>query len=191
MTRRLLLPFRSDSDYGSAAPHRSADRLVTTLVATMLLLTLVLLGACGYTTRSMVSEDYKTIAVPIFENTTRRHDLEFEVTRAVVEELNARTHLVVVSDASSADLVLSGRLVDVDEDTLSRRNHQRPRQAVVFVSAEIEVKNVGTGESVVTPRRVTEREAYTYLVQQDLRTSREEAVRSLAERVVRQLEEGW
>ena len=98
---------------------------------------------------------------------------------------------MVVSDASSADLVLTGRLVDVDEDTLSRRKYQRPRQAVVFVSAEIEVKNVGTGESVVTPRRVTEREAYTYLVQQDLRTSREEAVRALAERVVRQLEENW
>jgi len=186
MRQRLLLSFRSGS--GAAAPRRPTDRLVR---AMMLLVALVLLGACGYTTRSLVSEDYKTIAVPIFENSTRRHDLEFEVTRAVVEELNARTHLVVVSDASSADLVLTGRLVDVDEDTLSRRKYQRPRQAVVFVSAEIEVKNVGTGESVVTPRRVTEREAYTYLVQQDLRTSREEAVRALAERVVRQLEESW
>ena len=113
------------------------------------------------------------------------------MTRAVVEELNARTHLVVVGDPRDADLVLSGRLVDVDEDILSRRKFQRPRDSVVYVTAEIEVKDGRSGETVVTPRRVTERESYSYLVQEDLRTSREEAVRALAERVVRQLEEGW
>ena len=174
----------------NATGHRTLEGWTRAALLAVLAV-LLLLPACGYTTRSMISEDYRTIAVPVFENETRRHDLQFEVTRAVVEELNARTHLTVVSDASSADLVLSGRLVDVDEDTISRRNKQRPRDAVVFVSAEIEVKETASGESVVSPRRVTERENYSYLVQEDLRTSREEAVRALAERVVRQLEEGW
>jgi outer membrane lipopolysaccharide assembly protein LptE/RlpB len=172
--------------------HEMRCRSALSRVRIGLLLALaVLVSACGYSTRSMVSEDYTTIAVPIFHNDTRRHDLEFEVTRAVVEELNARTHLKVISDAGAADLVLSGRLVDVDEDALSRRKKQRPRDSVVFVTAEIEVKDRATGESVVSPRRVTERESYSYVVQEDLRTSREEAVRALAERVVRQLEEGW
>ena len=49
----------------------------------------LVLAACGYTTRALVPDQYRTIAVPIFENTTRRHDLEWEVTRAVVEELHA------------------------------------------------------------------------------------------------------
>ena len=168
--------------------RRFADRL-TALAVTVA--SVVLLTACGYSTRAMISEDYKTIAVPIFENQTRRHDLEFEVTRAVVEELNARTHLAVVSDPRGADLVLSGRLVDIDEDPVSRRGKQRPRDSVVFVTAEIEVKATGSGETIVAARRVTERENYSSVVQEDLRTSREEAVRALAERVVRQMEEGW
>jgi outer membrane lipopolysaccharide assembly protein LptE/RlpB len=163
--------------------------IVLTLLATMLASTLV--AACGYTTRSLVSEDFQTIAVPVFDNTTRRHDLEWEVTRAVVEELQARTHLVVVPEDAGPDLVLSGTLVDVDEDTLSRRKRQRPRDSVVHVTAEIQVRNAKSGDDLVPRRRVSERESYTYLAGEDVRTAREEAVRSLAERVVRQLEEGW
>jgi len=163
-------------------------------VAALLVSTLfsgLLVSACGYTTRSMISDQYTTIAVPIFENTTCRHDLEFQLTRAVVEELNARTHLVVVSDPNMADLVMTGRLVDVKEDSISRRKYQRPRDAAVIVTAEIEVKDMRSGEIIVSARKVSERESYSYLVQEDLRTSREEAIRALAERVVRQMEEGW
>jgi len=151
----------------------------------------LLVAACGYTTRSLVPEGYTTIAVPVFDNTTRRHDLEWEVTRAVVEEIHARTHLVVVDEDASPDLVLSGRLVEVDEDSLSRRKFQRPRESVVFVTADVAVRDTHTGEDVVDHRRVSERESFSYLVGEDVRTGREEAVRALAERIVRQLEEGW
>ena len=151
----------------------------------------LVLAACGYTTRSLVSDEYQTISVSIFENTTRRHDLEWEVTRAVVEELSARTHFVVVPESDGPDLVLTGALVDVDEDTLSRRRRQRPRDSVVFVTAEVSVRDTSTGEDVVSSRKVTERESYTYLVDETERTAREVAVRSLAERIVMQLEQGW
>lgn len=151
----------------------------------------LLLGACGYTTRSLVSEEYRTIAVPVFDNTTRRHDLEWEVTRAVVEELHARTNLTVVTEDAGPDLVLTGTLVEVDEDTMSRKKMQRPRDSAVFVTAEIAVRDTRNGEDLVERRRVTERESYSYLVGEDVRTAREEAVRALAERIVRQLEEGW
>ena len=155
------------------------------------LLAALALSACGYTTGSLVSEQHRTIAVPIFDNTTRRHDLEWEVTRAVVEEVQARTHLTVVPEDAGPDLVLSGTLVEVDEDTLSRRKFQRPRESAVFVTADIAVTDGRTGEEVVSRRRVTERESYSYLVNEDVRTAREEAVRALAERIVRQMEEGW
>lgn len=155
------------------------------------LLAALLVSACGYSTGSLVSGDYTTIAVPIFDNTTKRHDLEWEVTRAVVEELQSRTHLIVVPEDAGADLVLEGNLVDVDEESLSRRKRQRPRDSVVFVTAEVEVRDTRTGEALVPRRRVSEREAYTYLANESVRTAREEAVRSLAERVVQQLEQGW
>ena len=160
--------------------------LIATLCAAALLA-----AACGYSTRSLVAENHRTIAVPIFENKTRRHDLEWEVTRAVVEELQARTGLEVVPPDADPDLLLEGTLVDVDEETLSRRKFQRPRESVVFVTAEVSVRSPRTGETLVPRGPVSERESFSPVVGEDVRTAREEAVRALAERVVRRLEQAW
>lgn len=148
-------------------------------------------SACGYTTRSLVDESYRTVAIPIFANDTRRHDLEIEVTRAVVEEMQARTHLRVVPEGDSPDLVMRGTLQEVDEQGVSRRKFQRIREQDVFVTAEVRVEDRRTGKDVVPKRLVTEREAFVPVIGEDVRTAREEAVRALAERVVRTLEQTW
>lgn len=149
------------------------------------------LAACGYTTRSLVPDRYHTIAVPVFSNETRRRDLEVEVTRAVVEEIQARTHLRVVPEGAGPDLVLRGRLRDVDEETLSRRENQRIREGAYFLAAEIDVTDRKSGEALVKDRKVVERESYVPGLGEDVRTARGEATRALAERVVRTLESGW
>ncbi len=156
-----------------------------------LLLAAGALASCGYTTRSLVPEASRTIAVPVFVNRTRRHDLEWEVTRAVVAELQARTHLRVVPQDDGPDLVLEGELVEVDEDALSKRSLQRPRESVVFVGADVTVHDRRGGGDLVAKRRVTERESYAPVAGESVRTAREEAVRTLAESIVRQLEEAW
>ena len=159
--------------------------------AAALLLVLASLAGCGYATGTLVPAGYRTISVPVFDNTTRRHDLEFEVTRAVVEEIHARTGLHVVAAGDSPDLVMSGKLVDVDEDVLSHMDRQRIRESVVYLTAEVEVTDARTGKPVVARRRVTERESFVPAVNESVRTAREEAGRALAERIVRQMEEAW
>lgn len=163
-------------------------RLVAIVASLLLLLTL---PACGYSSGSLVPTEYQTIAVPVFENATRRRDLEWEVTRAVAAELQARTHLSVVDLENDPDLVLRGTLVEAEEDTLSRRRFQRQRETAYFVTAEISVRGRGADDVVVPATRVTERESFVSVLGEDVRTAREQAVRSLAERVVQQLEAGW
>jgi hypothetical protein len=155
------------------------------------LLASALLAACGYSTGTLVSDEHRTIAVPVFENTTRRHDLEWALTRAVVEELQSRTDLRVVDLDDEPDLVLHGALVKTDEDVLASRTFQRIRESAVFVTAKIEVENARTGEKLVPMTTVTERESFTPLKGEDVRTAREEATRTLAERIVQKLEQGW
>src|SRR5436190_1005141 len=104
------------------------------------------LTACGYSTGSLAPKGRRTIAVPVFENPTRRHDLQFELTRAVVEEIGSRTSLRVVSPSDSPDLVLKGSLVEVDEDVLSHADDQRIRESAYFLTAEIEVVDARTGD---------------------------------------------
>jgi lipopolysaccharide assembly LptE-like protein len=150
-----------------------------------------LLAGCGYTTGSLVPGGYRTIAVPVFDNPTKRHDLEWEVTQAVVEEIQSRTALRVVDPSDSPDLVLHGSLVDVDEDVLSHRERQRIRESAYFLTAEIEVVEGHTGKSVVAKGKVTERESFVPAVGEDVRTARAEANRALAERIVQKLESAW
>lgn len=150
----------------------------------------VALTGCGYATGSLVPASYRTIAVPVFDNPTRRHDLEWSLTQAVVEELQARTALRVVDPSASPDLVLNGALVEADEEVLSHRERQRIRESAYFLTADVEVVDRG-GKSVVKKRRVTERESFVPRAGESVRTAREEANRALAERIVRQLEEAW
>ncbi len=161
------------------------------LFAPALLAAATLLAGCGYSTGALVPDEYRTIAVPVFDNTTRRHDLEWALTRAVVEELHARTHLRVVALDDDPDLVLRGALVKVDEDVLSSRGFERIRESAVFLTAEIEVEVPRAGRTLVERTRVVERESFTPVKGEDQRTAREEATRTLAERIVQQLEQGW
>jgi len=170
---------------------RSSNRSRPRLLAALALALAAALSACGYSSRSLVPDQYETIAVPVFENTTRRHDLEWELTRAVVEEIHSRTHLQVVDAAAGPDLTLAGTLVKVEEDVLSKRGRQRIRESVVYLTAEVRVTDNRSGSDLVETTKVTERESFVPVKGEDVRTAREAAIRALAERIVRQMESGW
>lgn len=157
----------------------------------ILALAAVALTGCGYTTGSLVADRYHTIAVPVFDNTTRRHDLEYELTRAVVEEIQTRTSLRVVGPSDSPDLVLKGSLVDVDEDVLSHRDNQRIRESAYFLTAEVEFVDGRTGAPVIKKDRLTERESFVPDLGETVTTARETAGRALAEKIVHRLESAW
>ena len=158
---------------------------------TFLALAAAALAGCGYSTGTLVPGGYRTIAVPVFDNTTRRHDLEFELTRAVVEEIHSRTDLRVVAPSDSPDLLLTGKLVDASEEVLSTEDYQRIRESTYFLTAEIEVVDTHSGKKVVKSERVTERESFVPKIGENVRTAREEAGRALAERIVERLESAW
>lgn len=172
-------------------PNEPGTRAFRRLTACAVTAACAALSACGYTTKSLVPEQYRTIAVPVFANETKRHDVEWELTRAVVEEIQGRTHLRVVGEDDAPDLVLRGRLKDAEETTLSRSDYQRLREGAYFLSAEVDVTDRRTNGAVVKNRVVTERESYVPAVGEDVRTSRAEASRALAERIVRTLESSW
>jgi hypothetical protein len=70
------------------------------------------LDILGYTTRPNYDPSIRTVYVPIFGNTTMRRGIEFELTRAVVREIESKTPMKVVSDRSCADTELTGKIVN-------------------------------------------------------------------------------
>jgi Lipopolysaccharide-assembly len=65
----------------------------------------------GYTTRPMYDLSIRTVRVPIFKNLTVYKKLEFQLTEAVVREIELKTPYKVVQCAEAADTELIGTIV--------------------------------------------------------------------------------
>src|SRR5204862_7751945 len=73
----------------------------------------------SYQWHSLYREDVQTVAVPIFGNRDFRRGVEFSLSKAVVNQLEAHSPYKVVS-REHADTVLEGEIAKVDVNTLSR-----------------------------------------------------------------------
>ena len=67
----------------------------------------VTVSGCGYTTKSSLDEQYQTIFVSAFQNTSRQYDLQAPLTNAVTRKFITDGRLQVVNH-DEADLVLEG-----------------------------------------------------------------------------------
>ena len=68
------------------------------------------LAACGYSAGQVTSGEGRSIAVPLFKNQTYRRDLERDLTRAVQQEIVARTDFHLINESADPDLVIKGKL---------------------------------------------------------------------------------
>lgn len=70
------------------------------------------IGGCGYHVvgkgDSSLFTDMKSMAIPVFDNDTRRADIESTLTHAVVDEF---INLVEITEADKAEAVLEGRVI--------------------------------------------------------------------------------
>jgi len=101
------------------------------LVLSPSVLVLGILGGCGYTTRSMIADKFKTIYIEPFVNKidiTKESDaankykinkpmIETDITNSVVNKFLSDGNLRLASK-ESADLILRGELVEFRRDTL-------------------------------------------------------------------------
>ncbi|MBZ5501876.1 MAG: hypothetical protein LAN59_06465 [Acidobacteriia bacterium] len=74
-------------------------------------------AGCGYHVAGHAAHlpsEWKTIAVPAFQNDTTRYRIEQRFTEAVVREFITRSKYRIVPDAPSADGVLQGEVLSID-----------------------------------------------------------------------------
>lgn len=99
------------------------------------------LTGCGYQLGYRAAEGVRTVAVPIFENETgprgsgSRRELEFELTKSVIREIQRRTPLIVVPNPDAADAVIRGSLKRIRESVVV----EGPGDEVLRSSAQFEL----------------------------------------------------
>lgn len=142
--------------------HRTRSRLPVGGLVSMLLAALALvLPSCawdgqfcilGYTTRPNYDPGIRTIRVPIFKNNTFIRGLEFDLTRAVIREIGARTPFQVVSADCPADTELTGTIITLTKAVINRNQLNEIREAQTILGVEIVWRDLRTGEILSQPR---------------------------------------
>lgn len=96
-----------------------------------------------------------TVRVPIFQNRTYARGLEFELTRAVVREIEWKTPYKVVGPDQDADTELSGTIVSFTKGTLNVNPLNEIREQETNLVVEVVWRNLRTGEILSDPTRRT------------------------------------
>jgi len=92
--------------------HASTGREICLLTLAVCLLPLF---SCGYRVAGRgdrLPPDVRTIAIPVFINSTRQYKIEQRVSAALTREFIARTRYRITSDPAAADAVLKGEIKD-------------------------------------------------------------------------------
>jgi hypothetical protein len=105
----------------------------------------------GYTTRPNYDTRIHTVCVPIFKNRTFYRGLEFDLTRAVVREIEAKTPYKVVSCPEDADSILTGTIISYNKNILNRNQLNEVREAETTLGVEVVWKSK-SGEILSQPR---------------------------------------
>jgi outer membrane lipopolysaccharide assembly protein LptE/RlpB len=175
------------------------------IFSTMLFMTLALTG-CGYTTRSMISNKYRTIYIAPFLNKidiTRDTDtankyklyrpkLETDVTRKVVDKYLFDGNLRPVN-SETADLILKGEVVDFRKDPLRYTESDEVKEYRVSISVNITLWDQKEQKMLWQEGNFTGDN--TYFTQGALSKSEatavNDAINDLARRIVERTVEQW
>jgi hypothetical protein len=110
------------------------------------------LTVLGYTTKPNYDCGIKTIRVPIFQNLSAYRDVEFELTEAVVQEIETRTPYKVVGLGSSADTELDCKIVGLNKQILNRNQLNEVREAEMILTVDITWRDLRSGEILSKPQ---------------------------------------
>jgi hypothetical protein len=107
----------------------------------------------GYTTKPNYDCSIHTVRVPIFQNRTFRQGIEFDLTRAVVREIEQKTPFKVVGPNVDADTELTGIIVSYIKNTLNVNPLNEIREQETDLTVEVTWRNLRTGEYLSNPRK--------------------------------------
>lgn len=167
---------------------------------------LLFIPGCGYTTRSLLPSNFKTIYVDNFVNNIKisaeqsnlrayrgyRPGMETTIRKAVMDRFLSDGNLKLASE-DSADLVLHGSLQDYKRDPLRYDNNDNIEEYRVILIVSLVLEDVKAGKTVWTEKNfageTTYRTGGSYAVSENAAV--DAAIVDLARRIVERTIEAW
>lgn len=147
--------------------------------------------ADGYQWRSVYPENVRTVAVPIFSNRSFHRGIEFRLTKAIINYLQAHTPYTI-APAERADTVLEGRIVAVSVDTLSEdADAAVPQEQLLAVTVDFVWKDLRTGRILADGQNFEQTATYYPTLGEGQFVGSQQAVEQLAAGIVQELQSDW
>jgi hypothetical protein len=99
----------------------------------------------GYTTQPNYDPGIRTVYVPIFQNVTFARGLEFDLTRAVIREIEAKTPFKVVDCRANADTELIGKIITTGKGVITLNQLGEVRDAQASMGVELVWRDLRPG----------------------------------------------
>mgnify|MGYP006299120973 CR=1 FL=1 len=168
-------------------------------ISAALLAAAALLPACasdptqGYSFASTYDASVRTIAVPVFANTTCEPGIEAELTEAIVKRIQRDTPWKVTA-SDTAETVLTGTIPDVELRALSRTSGTGLVQEVTHeITVDFAWRDNRAGQTLAERRNFAGVGAFVpdRLTGERIAVGRREAIDELARDIVAELRADW
>jgi len=148
-------------------------------------------SAPGYHWSSIYRQDVRTVAVPIFSSRDYQRGVEFNLTKALINQIEAKTPYKVVS-REHADTILEGEIVSVNVNTLSEdRFSAIPQEQLLDITVNFTWKDLRTGRILVSRRGWEQAASYYPTLGEGRATGTQSAAERLALAIVQELQADW
>lgn len=145
----------------------------------------------GYVWHSLYREDIRTIAVPIFTNKDFHRGVEFSLTKAVVNQIEAQTPYKVV-DRDRADTILEGEITAVRSTPLSLDSKTAlPQEQLLTVTVNFIWKDLRSGKILASSKDFQQSSTYYPTLGESSGLGSQANVEKLALAIVQQLQADW
>jgi hypothetical protein len=158
-------------------------------------------GCTGYQigNRSLYPTEIRTVCVPMFKSTSFRRNLGERLTEAVIKEIEAKTPYKVVNDATTADSVLSGEIIQEGKTVLIPALSGDAREVEAAMTVRVSwadrwQRRLRDDRLVPLPAEVAEVTGTGDVVAevgQTVATAQQQAICRMAEQIVGLMEKPW
>lgn len=147
--------------------------------------------ASGYTNSSLYRQDVRTVAVPVFSSKSYVRGVEFQLTTAIVQQIESTTPYKVVP-SERADTILEGQVVDVGVSSVSNDSRAAiPQEQLFKISVNFTWKDLRTGRVMVERRNFEQTSTFYPTIAEGRWAGSQQAAEQLARGIVQELQADW
>ena len=148
-------------------------------------------AAEGYKWQSLYREDVRTVAVPVFGNRSFERNVEFNLSKAVVNYIESSTPYKVVP-RERADTILEGEVTRVEVDTVSNDNRTAiPQEQLLTLRVNFTWKDLRTGRVLAERKGFEQSGTYYPTLGEGRFVGAQQNVERLAVAIVQELQADW